>query len=48
MPSDQQKMYDYASNLVRLLSSNIPQEDAILQIGQIVVGWIIYLVSIII
>jgi hypothetical protein len=38
MPSDQQKMYDYASNLVRLLSPNIPQEDAISQIGQIVVG----------
>jgi hypothetical protein len=38
MPSDQQKMYDFASNLVRLLPPNISQEDAIPQIGQIVVG----------
>jgi hypothetical protein len=38
MPSDQQKMYDHASNLVKLLSSEISEEDAISQIGEIVVG----------
>jgi len=36
MPSDQQKMYDHASNLVKLLSSEISEEDAISQIGEIV------------
>jgi hypothetical protein len=38
MPSDQQKMYDHASNLVRLLSSKQTEEDTIAQTGNIVVG----------
>ncbi|KIM73412.1 hypothetical protein PILCRDRAFT_93082 [Piloderma croceum F 1598] len=36
MSSDQQKMYDHASNVVRLLSSDLPKEDVIKQIGDIV------------
>jgi hypothetical protein len=38
MPSDQQKMYDHASNLVTLLSSNQPEENVVPVIAEIVVG----------
>ena len=37
MPSDQQRMYDHASNLVMLLALNIPEEQVISKIGEIVV-----------
>jgi hypothetical protein len=37
MSSDQQKMYDHASNLVKLLSPDT-KEDPIPHIGEIVVG----------
>ncbi|KIM73401.1 hypothetical protein PILCRDRAFT_93073 [Piloderma croceum F 1598] len=36
MSSDQQKMYNHASNVVRLLSSDLPEEAVIKQIGDIV------------
>jgi hypothetical protein len=36
MPSDQQTMYDHASKLVALLSSNRPEEK-VSEIGEIVV-----------
>jgi hypothetical protein len=38
MSSNQQKMYNHASNVVRLLSSDLPEEAVIKQIGDIVVG----------
>ena len=38
MPSDQQKMYDYASDLVKLQLSELPEEEVLSQIGEIVVG----------
>ena len=37
MPSDQQRMYDHASNLVTLLASNLPEEQVVSEIGEIVV-----------
>lgn len=37
MPSDQQKMYDYASDVNKLLSSDLPGEDIVVQIGSLVV-----------
>ena len=36
--SDQQKMYDHASTVARLLSPNTPEEDALNQIGDAVVS----------
>jgi hypothetical protein len=47
MPSDQQKMYDHASNLVRLLSSGLSEENAVPQIREIVVGKLSFEFSII-
>jgi len=38
MASDQQKMYEHASHVIRLLSSEIPEEDIITQIGIVVVS----------
>ena len=38
MSSDQQKMYTHAYNVGRLLSSDLPEEDIVIQIGGIVVG----------
>ena len=38
MSSDQQKMYTLACDVSRLLSSDIPEEDVVIQIGGIVVS----------
>jgi hypothetical protein len=38
MPSYQLQMYDHASHLDKLLSSNLPVEDIIVQTGQVVVS----------
>ena len=49
MPSDQQKMYNYASNIVRLLSPNIHTSGRCHSADRPNRGWwIIYLVSVII
>jgi len=34
IPSDQQKMYEYAANMAQLLSSDLPEDDVTNQIGQ--------------
>jgi len=38
MPSHQLQMYDHASHLDKLLSSDLPVEDVIAQTGQVVVS----------
>jgi hypothetical protein len=45
MPSDQQKMYEYASNVAQLLSSDLPEKDATIQIENLVVSKIIPLLQ---
>jgi hypothetical protein len=41
MPSDQHKMYEYAINMAQLLSSDLPEDDAAIQIEKLVVSKII-------
>jgi hypothetical protein len=38
MPSDQQKMYEYAANMAQLLSSDLPEDDVTNQIDNLVVS----------
>jgi len=38
MPSNQQKMYEYAINIAQLLSSDLPEDDATNQIGNLQCG----------
>jgi hypothetical protein len=45
MPSDQQKMYEYAINMAQLLLSDLLEDDAIIQIEKLVVRKIIYLIA---
>jgi hypothetical protein len=42
MPSDQQKMYEYAINMAQLLSSDLLEDDATIQIEKLVVSKIIH------
>jgi hypothetical protein len=41
MPSDQQKLYEHASNLAKFLLSDLPEEDATIQIESLLVSKII-------
>jgi hypothetical protein len=43
MPSDQQKLYEYAINMAQL-SSDLPEDDATIQIETLVVSKIIPLI----
>lgn len=45
MPSDQQKLYEYASNMARLLSSNPPEDYVVIWIAKLVVSKIIQLIA---
>jgi hypothetical protein len=38
MPSDQQKLYEYAINMAQLLSSDLPEDDATNEIDKVVVS----------
>ena len=44
MPSDQQKLYEYAIDIARLLSSDLPEDDVTNQIKNHVVSKIISLI----
>jgi hypothetical protein len=44
MPSDQQKMYEYAIDIAQLLSSDLPGDDVTNQIEKLVVRKIIPLI----
>jgi hypothetical protein len=41
MPSDQQKKYEHAINMAQLLSSDLSEDDATIQIEQLVVSKVI-------
>jgi hypothetical protein len=45
MPSDQQKLYEHASNMAHLLSSNLPEDYVVIWIAKLVVSSIILLIA---